>query len=236
MDESQVRFTNYYASLLKLPENELLGRFNQYEKIKEKIINLLEIDSHKTILDIGCGAGFLDILLSHDGHNVTGIDINPAAILLGKRLSTLYKTKTTLFVKSLLEISSKSRFDVILIWDVLFPMFPTDEENNLYIKQCAQILNPSGKILIETYNKDYAVRHGIESCYYYEKTNNIFKSNNNEKAILYSHDEILSIARHNNLHAKRVAGWKSVSEYNKRNEDDPADIYVLTHQCVNEKR
>ena len=39
------------------------------------------------VLDVGCGAGFFSILLSHMGHVVTGIDLTPSMIEESKKLA-----------------------------------------------------------------------------------------------------------------------------------------------------
>jgi SAM-dependent methyltransferase len=98
------------------------------EREKEiKIIkSFLPQDRVKDILDLGCG-GVIPILLSKEGYNVIGIDLNQQFIQKGKKYAKEIGTKVTLIhgdVRNLercLRKDQEHSFDALLMWDDVLP-------------------------------------------------------------------------------------------------------------------
>ncbi len=82
------------------------------------------------ILDVGCGAGFFEVLLGKEGHKVTGIDLTPEMIEKANEMIGLYKLNDTQ-VRCLLGDAEKpdfkdESFDVVitrnLTWTLPHPV------------------------------------------------------------------------------------------------------------------
>lgn len=76
----------------------------------------------KTVLEIGCGSGFLSILASRYS-NVTCVDINPKAVKTTKENAKLNKVKLNCFLSNLFE-NVKEKYDLIIFNP---PYLPTND-------------------------------------------------------------------------------------------------------------
>lgn len=78
-------------------------RWHQFYPSEQKIFESLELSSHHTVLDIGCGCGGLGIALNErfDVQSYTGVDINSAAIEVGKQMAL----RSTLMSGDILDLS-----------------------------------------------------------------------------------------------------------------------------------
>lgn len=84
-----------------------------------------------TILDVGCGSGFLSITNAKQNPNnkVTGVDINPIAVKTSKQNAKLNKIKNTKFIQSdLFEKLESQTFDGIIFNP---PYLPTSKQEKL---------------------------------------------------------------------------------------------------------
>lgn len=67
------------------------------------------------ILDVGCGSGFFTILLSHQGHNVTGTDLTPEMIHHAALLAEEEKTPCTFYIMDAENLDFPDEtFDVVI--------------------------------------------------------------------------------------------------------------------------
>ncbi len=65
-------------------------RWDQFYLSERKIFESIALSSEKTVLDIGCGCGGLGLALNEKVGitSYTGVDINPAAIVKGRKLNS----------------------------------------------------------------------------------------------------------------------------------------------------
>lgn len=108
------------------------------------------------LLDVGCGNGKYDALLSQMGVNVTGIDKEPDCICEAKKNNPFYTKIVNGDISELYNF--KSYFDVILIRYVLHLIETNDRQS--FISMLYESLKPDGYLVIETsffeqYKKHY---------------------------------------------------------------------------------
>lgn len=111
---------------------------------------ILERIPHKgTLLDVGCGAGFLTNRMAQEGFQVTGIDLSPESLKVAERYD---KSKTVKYVKAdacHLPFPDES-FDVVTTLDFLEHV-PTPAD---VVKECARVLKPGGVFFYHTFNRN----------------------------------------------------------------------------------
>jgi 2-polyprenyl-3-methyl-5-hydroxy-6-metoxy-1,4-benzoquinol methylase len=113
-----------------------------------------------TILDAGCGTGSLSVVLAELGHDVTGIDLSPAMILLGEtkaaaaEQSITFQVMDAAFPQMLLR-----QFDAIVCRHLLWAL----PEPAQVLRRWIELLKPGGRlVLIEGYWKTGAGLHARE--------------------------------------------------------------------------
>jgi release factor glutamine methyltransferase len=69
---------------------------------------------NKSILEIGCGSGYLSIFCAKNGANVTAIDLNHKAITYAKKQAEKEKVRIDFIQSNLFEsLNPKDKFDII---------------------------------------------------------------------------------------------------------------------------
>ncbi len=102
-----------------------------------------------SILDIGCGAGFLSNPLAKMGHTVTGIDLSESSLAVAKKQDST-DTVQYLQANAYSLPFPKDSFDVVCAMDVLEHI----EEPNLLIAEGARVLKPGGLFFFHTFNRN----------------------------------------------------------------------------------
>jgi len=102
-----------------------------------------------TLLDVGCGAGFLTNRMAKEGFQVTGVDLSQESLNVAERYD---KTKTAKYIKAdacHLPFADES-FDVVTTLDFLEHVpNPAD-----VVKECARVLKPGGVFFYHTFNRN----------------------------------------------------------------------------------
>ncbi len=119
------------------------------------IVDKLSREDAFSILDLGCGLGRHSIMLSAQGFDVIGIDINEELLIKAKIISSML-TNAPLFLRlDMRDIKKLDRkFDVILILWQSFGYY-SENENNLILEQIYLMLNPGGILVLDIYNKTF---------------------------------------------------------------------------------
>ena len=135
-----------------------LHKFNpiRISYIKDNIIQSFRINNKKNplrkikILDIGCGGGLLSEPMSRLGANVTGIDASINNINVAKIHAKKNGLKIRYLCTSPEKLKIKSKFDVIVIFEVLEHL----SNWKSFIKKIKLNLKPNGVLIISTINKN----------------------------------------------------------------------------------
>ena len=147
MENKHIRFTKYEEMgayhWIQCDRNS--SNYNPPLDARYQII-LNNISSSNTVLDIGCGDGYLMSLLSNFNDNVYGIDYERTAIKIARNKLCNFHNCTVLQASCYETPFPDSYFDLIILSDVIEHLsFPTD-----CINEISRILKPAGTLLITT--------------------------------------------------------------------------------------
>ena len=104
--------------------------------------------NNTTVLDIGCGGGLVSEGLSKIGATVTGIDFIKENIKVAKMHAKKNNLEIDYFVKDFEKEKITSKYDVIIILEVLEHLNNWEE----FIKKIKLSLNKNGTLIISTIN------------------------------------------------------------------------------------
>jgi len=106
----------------------------------------------KSVLEIGCGSGFLTKLMAEKKAIVTAVDINPAAVEATKKLLSEKKLVAHVFQSDLFDKVS-GKFDLIVFNP---PYLPENEEDKIVGSDVRYSGGRSGREIIERFVKESA--------------------------------------------------------------------------------
>jgi 2-polyprenyl-3-methyl-5-hydroxy-6-metoxy-1,4-benzoquinol methylase len=96
--------------------------------------------SPATLLDVGCGAGFLLKIMQNRGWSVEGQDTSPSAAALCE------KEGFSIYRQDLSTLQGEEKYDVITLFDVIAHI----SDPLSYLKACKRLLRNNGTIIIKT--------------------------------------------------------------------------------------
>lgn len=124
---------------------------------------LENIKPHSTVLDVGCGAGFLTNPLAKSGHIVTGIDLSESSLQIARRYDTT-DSVNYLHANGYSLPFNNGSFDVVCAMDLLEHV----EEPHLVIAEASRVLKKGGLFFFHTFNRTFLsyllVIKGVDWC------------------------------------------------------------------------
>lgn len=115
------------------------------------ILGILEtIGKNQTVLDIGCGAGFLTNALSKAEHQVFGIDLSQMSLQLAQKTDATQKAVYQ-FANAYSLPYPDQMFDVVCAMDLLEHV----EEPALVISEASRVLKRGGLFFFHTFNRNF---------------------------------------------------------------------------------
>jgi len=118
-------------------------------KYIQEVLNKKQFNKTK-ILDIGCGGGLISEGVSKLGAKVTGIDFIKENIKVAKKHAKKNNLNINYFVKDFEKEKISSRFDVIIIFEVLEHL----NDWELFLQKIRLNLKNNGILIISTINKN----------------------------------------------------------------------------------
>jgi SAM-dependent methyltransferase len=125
--------------------------FYRYQGLKyEKLVSLLPGTRFGNALDLGCGLGLLSQKLSSRVDSVLGIDISHVAIEHARRRAAAFDN-LAFEAGDILNLRSSldGKFDLVVVVDVLYYLFPLNEDVlHSIVQRIAGLLTPGGTCLL----------------------------------------------------------------------------------------
>jgi len=100
------------------------------------------------VLDVACGAGFLANPLAAAGHAVTGVDLSPDSLEVGRRHDPTGTVTWRVMDARSLDFPDGS-FDVVTMMDFLEHL----EDRDAVIREASRVLKPGGRFYFHTFNR-----------------------------------------------------------------------------------
>ena len=127
--------------------NKIAGKWNEVRQqsfVSRLVIDFANKISHGgSILEIGCGSGFLTKYLCERNFWVTGIDFAESMIELAKSQQEM--NNASFVVTDFFDYETSQKFDGVLAWDSFFH-FPKERQESIYTK-VGSLLNSGGFLL-----------------------------------------------------------------------------------------
>lgn len=106
-----------------------------------------------SVLDVGCGAGFLSNYLAKKKYQVTGIDLSQSSLEIARKYDLTTKVKYIQADAYQLPFN-KASFDVICAMDILEHV----EHPARLIQEASRVLKPGGLFFFHTFNRTWLSR------------------------------------------------------------------------------
>jgi len=133
----------------------------QVERMAHRYVWASKFCRNKKVIEVACGAGQGLELLNNSSESLVACDYHPNILNIAQK-NNQNITVNTCDAQQL--VYSNSSADVIIIFEALY-LLPNVEK---FIKECARVLKPHGKILIAMANKDlYEFNHASFSTVYF---------------------------------------------------------------------
>jgi 2-polyprenyl-3-methyl-5-hydroxy-6-metoxy-1,4-benzoquinol methylase len=130
----------------KEPLNQFKNKKLIYEQAATVLLNFLKnTPKNSSLLDVGCGLGWLLKQAAALGYNAQGIDSSVTFVKAGRKLLGV-KSR----VKTLEELNTNKKYDVIVMSHVIEHV----EDHKIFLKKTRELLKPNGKLLIACPNID----------------------------------------------------------------------------------
>jgi SAM-dependent methyltransferase len=180
----------------------------------DRVASLLAAQPPAGLLDLACGQGPVTTALALKGFDVTGIDCTPAQMDIAREMSRQKGASVRWLCQDMRQLQYDSEFDYICLQDVIFGIFETQQEHRDLIRRIAQALKPGGRFLLEVYNRDFALKHGVQDDLFYNPELDRFLPREPGKLLLtagmclWSQEELTRMLGEHGLRVVRTDGWK----------------------------
>lgn len=123
--------------------------------------NVLSLPPNARLLDLGCGYGRHAIPLAQKNLTVVGLDRSPVLIAKAQSLAQQQHEAPVFLRADVRAIPFFETFDAVISMFSSLGYFEDENENFLVLQNIADTLSPGGKLLIETANRDFIIRHNL---------------------------------------------------------------------------
>jgi len=111
------------------------------------------------VLDLACGSGRYEEVLTKMGHSVTGLDLSEESIVLARKRDLL---SAEFLVGDMRSFSIPKSFDVVLNLFTSFGYFEETSDNLEVMNRVFSHLNGGGSFVIDFLNPQYVMDHLVE--------------------------------------------------------------------------
>jgi len=129
-----------------------------------------EVAFIRKVLNLGHGSRLLDLCCGHGRHtidlaknlNVTGLDLDPAALRMLNHKAKLKGIKLSTLQSDMRRIPFTSQFDASLLMYSSFGYFSDDEQNLRVLRSINNALKPGGLLLFDVKNRFLTIKNSVE--------------------------------------------------------------------------
>lgn len=173
-----------------------------------KLINSL-IPRKATIVDIGCGYGYLSYILDFvsSERKILGIDYDADKIELANHC--ISKNDRVDFVAADATVFPLGNADIFILSDMLH--YLPDNQQELLLERCMAKLNANGKIIVRDADRDLEKRHRGTRYTEYFSTHSGFNKADQNKLFFFSGKKIKDIAARNGFQTSIIDNTKFTS-------------------------
>jgi ubiquinone/menaquinone biosynthesis C-methylase UbiE len=123
-------------------------RIFDYEEQYKLIKSSLQKNDVETILEVGCGSGYLMTILEEKGYKVTGLDLSHHMLEIARK-----KVKGELIKQDMRNIKTERLFDAIVCLGRAFTYMSTNEDASLALKSFYNNLEDGGILLFDNFEE-----------------------------------------------------------------------------------
>jgi SAM-dependent methyltransferase len=123
-----------------------------------EILGLLDLSRGSRVLDAPCGHGRIARRLAAAGMDVTGVDITPSYLALGRAAATPRPGTVTYLEGDVRALPLSGPFDAVVCWLNSFGYYD-DTDCHRVLHEFHRVLRPGGRVAIDTMHHDGGVRH-----------------------------------------------------------------------------
>lgn len=129
----------------------------------EFILNEINFDKQKRILDIGCGTGRHAIELAKKGYKITGVDLSNSQLERARQKAVSANVQVDFKLMDARYVDFVAEFDlVMMICEGAFPLMELDEMNYRILQNAERALKFGGKLIFTTLNALYPLYHDVK--------------------------------------------------------------------------
>lgn len=146
------------------------------ESIWRETIKRIKIKKIKNILILGLGGGTVAKLLrkKYPNSKITGIEIDPLMVELGKKYLKLEKSNISVLIQDAYKLK-KGKFDLIIVDMYCGSEFPKKFESEIFLKNVNNLLSKCGIVIFNRLfykdNKNKALGFGNKLEKYFKRVN-----------------------------------------------------------------
>jgi SAM-dependent methyltransferase len=118
----------------------------------EFIVNALELEPGRRVLDLACGHGRISLELARRGLEVVGVDLSERSLALAREAAERDGLAIDFIRRDMREIAFVDEFDAAINIFTAFGYFEPESENQRVLDAVARALKPDGAFLIDHLN------------------------------------------------------------------------------------
>jgi SAM-dependent methyltransferase len=156
---ARVYFDKYFTAVEGEPTDDQLARS------ADALLDLARVAPNASILDLGCGAGFLSIEVARRGYRVVGVDRSDVLLGKARRLAHGSDLDLTFVVGGAGGLSHSFAADLVVAWGGLLG-YGSRRRDAAMVRKAASLVRPGGALMITLFNPPYFEAGRVSDCSY----------------------------------------------------------------------
>ena len=129
------------------------------------LIETLGLQTHASILDLGCGPGLYASRLARAGFHITGVDYSRRSIDYAAKYASENNLNLVYRYQNYLELSDENQYDAaLLIYGDFCPLSP--KQRSTLLKNIHRALKPNGQFVLDVSTREHRKKYGNKNNWY----------------------------------------------------------------------